>query len=131
MGAVAACLCVVAMTAFVIPNVFAPTSNSDAGTLDGDSSGYSQTTDIAPMVCIDRVLYQIAGVQPDLTGKEDEFNYLGTISSTVSSSQKPTEDFQANDDIIGAAVYQYDGECVVVEIDGQFWLYNELYRYQK
>ena len=133
-GALAACLCLIIYGAFTIPNLLAPTSENnkqlDAGTLDGDPAGYEQTADIAPMICINRALYQIVGNQPDLLGKEDEFSYLGEISSKVSSSQKPTEDFQANDDIIGSKVYQYD-ECIVVEINGQYWLYELLYEYQK
>ena len=102
----------------------------DNGNIDGNPAGYEQTADIAPMICINRALYQIVGNQPDLVGKEDEFSYIGEISSKVGSSQKPTEDFQANDDIVGSKVYQYD-ECIVVEINGQYWLYELLYEYQK
>lgn len=132
-GAVAACLCLIAWAAFVIPgmlpSVHGNNHHLDAGTLDGDPNGYRASGDIAPMVCVNRVLYQIAGSQPDLSGKEDEFFYLGEISSKVSSSQKPTEDFQANDDIIGSKIYQYDGENVVVEINGQYWLYEVVCEY--
>lgn len=98
--------------------------------LDGNSTGYAQAADIAPMVCVGRALYQIAANQPDIAGKESEFIYLGEIQSQVSSSQKPTEDFQANDEIIGSKVYRY-GENVAVEIDGRYWVYELLYEYQK
>ena len=37
---------------------------------------------------------------------------LGKIESTVSSSEEPKENFQANDDIVGAAVYQYGEMCI-------------------
>lgn len=131
-GIFAACICLTAIVAFTISAFHTHTSQNnqplDAGTLDGNPAEYGQTADIAPMVCINRALYQIAGNQPDLAGKEDEFSYLGEISSTISSSQKPTKDFQANDDIIGSKVYQYD-ECIVVEINGQYWLYELLYHY--
>ena len=40
-----------------------------------------------------------------------------------SSSEEPKENFQANDDIVGAAVYQY-GDRIVVEIEGKYWLYE-------
>ena len=40
-----------------------------------------------------------------------------------SSSEEPKENFQANDDIVGAAVYQY-GDSIVVEIEGKYWLYE-------
>lgn len=57
------------------------------------------------MVYINDTLYRIPSNQLDLTGKENQFVYLGEISSKVSSSQYLTENFQANDDIVGAAVY--------------------------
>lgn len=98
--------------------------------LNGSSAGYAQSADIAPMVCVDRALYQIAANQPDIIEKESELVYLGEIQSQVSSSQKPTEDFQANDEIIGSKVYRY-GEDVAVEIDGRYWVYELFYEYQK
>ena len=42
------------------------------------------------------------------------------VPGKVSSSQYPQENFQANDDIVGSAVYQL-GKDIVVEIDGQYW----------
>lgn len=126
-GAMAACLCLVATV-----NTLASSSENnqylDSGTFDGDPNGYGQTADISPMICVNRALYKISGNQPDLAGNKDKLLYLGEILSAVSSSQKPTEDFQANDDIIGSAVYQY-GEDVVVEINGEYWLYELLYNY--
>lgn len=41
---------------------------------------------------------------------------LGKIENTVSSSEEPKENFQANDDIVGAMVYQY-GDNIVVEFE--------------
>ncbi len=79
----------------------------------------------APMLCVNNTLYQGLSNQPDITGKEDQLVYLGAVSSTVSSSQCPNEDFQANDDIIGSAVYQL-GEDVVIEINGQYQVYAML-----
>ncbi len=51
------------------------------------------------------------------------FNLLGKIESTVRSSKEPKENFQANDDIVGAAVYQY-GDSIAVEFEGKCWLYE-------
>lgn len=135
-GIMAACLCLAIIASFIVPNALTPTSENDRQTdagkedspLDGNPNGYDQTADIAPMVCVNRTLYQIAGNQPDMTGKEAEFLYLGKIISKVEESQKPTEDFQANDDIIGSRIYQY-GEDIVIEIDGQYWLYEMLYEF--
>ena len=74
------------------------------------------------MIYVNDTLYRVTSNQPDLNGKESQFVYLGVISSKVSSSQYPQENFQANDDIVGSAVYQF-GKDIVVEIDGQYWSY--------
>ena len=86
------------------------------------TSNDSTSGDLSPMVYVNDTLYRCTSSQPDLTGKEGQLVYLGAISSKVSSSQYPQEDFQANDDIVGSAVYQF-GEDIVVEIDGQYWSY--------
>ncbi len=86
------------------------------------TSSDSASGDLSPMVYVNDTLYRCTSSQPDLTGKEGQLVYLGAISSKVSSSQYPQEDFQANDDIVGSAVYQF-GEDIVVEIDGQYWSY--------
>ena len=107
-GAMAACLCFV-VCAFAIPRLFEKPNNSTSG-------------DLSPMIYVNDTLYRIASNQPDITGKESQLIYLGTISSKVSSSQHPQENFQANDDIVGSVVYQF-GEDIVVEIDGEYWSY--------
>lgn len=107
-GAMAACVCLV-ICAFAIPRLFEKPHNSASG-------------DLSPMVYVNDTLYRCTSSQPDLTGKEGQLVYLGAISSKVSSSQYPQEDFQANDDIVGSAVYQF-GEDIVIEIDGQYWSY--------
>lgn len=86
------------------------------------TSNDSASGDLSPMVYVNDTLYRCTSSQPDLTGKEGQLVYLGAISSKVSSSQYPQADFQANDDIVGSAVYQF-GEDIVVEIDGQYWSY--------
>ena len=79
--------------------------------------------DIVPMVYVNDTLYQIVDPQPNFADEKSSFNLLGKIESTVSSSEEPKENFQANDDIVGAAVYQY-GDNIVVEIEGKYWLYE-------
>ena len=81
--------------------------------------------DLAPMVYVNNKLYQYADSQPSLTDKESQFIYLGEIESKVSSSQEPKENFQANDDIVGAKVYQYENDIVIL-IDGKYFLYSNL-----
>lgn len=107
-GTIAACVCLM-ICAAAIPRLIENPNDSASG-------------DISSMVYINDTLYRIPSNQPDLTGKESLFVYLGEISSKVSSSQYPQENFQANDDIVGCAVYQY-GEDVVVELNGQYCLY--------
>lgn len=107
-GVIAACVCLM-ICAFAIPRLFEQPNDSASG-------------DLSPMVYVNDTLYRCTSSQPDLTGKEGQLVYLGAISSKVSSSQYPQEDFQANDDIVGSAVYQF-GEDIVVEIDGQYWSY--------
>lgn len=79
--------------------------------------------DIVPMVYVNDTLYRIVDPQPNFADEKSTFNLLGKIESTVSSSEEPKENFQANDDIVGAAVYQY-GDRIVVEIEGKYWLYE-------
>lgn len=78
--------------------------------------------DVAPMVYVNDTLYQIVGNQPNLADKESKFILLGEIESKVSSSQEPKENLQANDDIVGAEVYQYEND-IVVQINGEYFLY--------
>ena len=108
-GAVAACLCLV-VCALTITHLTDRFHGTDAG-------------DLVPMVYIDTTLYQLVDNQPNLTDSENEFVYLGIFESRVDSSKEPEENFQANDDIIGAKVYKYRND-VVVEIDNSYWLYE-------
>ena len=90
-GALAACLCLIIYGAFTIPNLLAPTSENnkqlDAGTLDGDPAGYGQTADIAPMICINRALYQIVGNQPDLVGRLNPNFWISCKIPTLKKSK--------------------------------------------
>lgn len=108
-GAMTACLCLV-ICAFALPRLFEKPNNSASG-------------DLSPMVYVNDTLYRITSDQPDFTGKESQLVYLGTISSKVSSSQEPKENFQANDEIVGAKVYQYEND-IVVQINGEYYLYK-------
>ena len=110
-GAMAACLCLI-ICAAAIPRLL---NGSDP-----PASG-----DLTPMVYVNNTLYQYTDRQPDLTDKESQFIYLGEIKSKVSSSQEPKENFQANDDIVGAKVYQYEND-IVVFVDGKYFLYDHL-----
>ncbi len=94
-------------------------------TVESVEDSKAEAGDLVPMVYVNDMLYQCAGNQPDLAGKEDEFIFIGEIESQVDTSQKPAKDFEANDDIVGAKVYQY-GDDIVLLIDGQYWLYEAI-----
>lgn len=79
--------------------------------------------DVAPMVYVNDTLYQIVSNQPDLADERNRFILLGEIESKVNSSQEPNKNFQANDDIVGSKVYQYESDIVVL-INGKYCLYK-------
>ena len=110
-GVMAACLCLIICVA-TIPRLL-------------NGSDPSVSGDLAPMVYVNNKLYQYTGSHPNLTDKESQFIYLGEIESKVSSSQEPKENFQANDDIVDAKVYQYENDIVIL-IDGEYFLYDNL-----
>jgi len=110
-GVMAACLCLIICVA-TIPHLLSGSNPPVSG-------------DLAPMIYVNDKLYQYAYSQPNLTDKESQFIYLGEIESRVSSSQEPKENFQANDDIVGATVYQYKND-IVVQIDGEYYLYQDI-----
>lgn len=112
-AAMAACLALVCAAVFyLIPPV------DDVGSCVGDA---------APMVYVNGTLYIQSGEQEGYPEKKDGFVYLGEIQSAVSESRTPSENFQANDPIVGCEVYEY-GENIVVRINGAYWLYT---RYQE
>lgn len=79
--------------------------------------------ELAPMVYVNSTLYIQDENLECYTEKEEDFLYVGKITSTVSSSSQPHEDFQANDDIIGASIYQY-GKKIVVFYNEKYWVYR-------
>ena len=107
-GAMVACLCLMICTSS-IPHLIEQPNNSASG-------------DLSPMVYVNDTLYRSTDKQSDFNGQKGQLVYLGAISSKVSSSQYPHENFQANDDIVGSSVYQC-GEDIVVKINEQYWLY--------
>ena len=48
------------------------------------------------MVYVNDTLYQIVDSQPNFADEKSSFNLLGKIENTVSSSEEPKENFQAN-----------------------------------
>ena len=119
---IAACL-VLAVGALAVRGLPHP----DGGVMDGES--YAVDCEAPPMVCVGRGLYQIAIEQPELEGREDEFEYLGEITGRVDTAERPRESFSANDDLIGCSIYRLD-EDIIVEYEGKYLLYELLYNYE-
>lgn len=120
-GAIAACLCLVVVGAFVAPTLVGQTPN-------GDIESPPPVADAAPMVCVNDILYKQSTSQTAYAELKEEFVYLGEIESEVINDQSisdgiPNKDFQANHPIVGSKVYQF-GDDIVVEINGKYWLYE-------
>ena len=77
--------------------------------------------DLASMVYVNSTLYIISENNKYYDNREDDFKYLGVIQSKTHT--EPSKNFQANDDIIGSAIYKYKDDIVVL-IDGKYWLYR-------
>ena len=50
---------------------------------------------------------------PEIPQLPDHCEFLGEISSSVSSSKMPTENFQANRSLVGALIYQYGANILI------------------
>lgn len=53
----------------------------------------------------------------------DNLFYLGTVTNSVSQKENPTDNFQSNCDNVGAAVYKYAEDIVVINC-GEYELYT-------
>lgn len=86
--------------------------------------------DAPPMVYVNDRLYRQSPAQTSYEEERGDFIYLGEIESDVTNDQSstdglPKENFQANHPIVGAKVWQY-GEDIVILINGKYWLYERL-----
>lgn len=106
-GAMAACLCIV-ICAVTIPLLLQPDE-----VVPGD---------LVPMVFVNDTIYYQSKDQESFTEIQGAFDYIGKIESEVSPSQKPNKELQANHSIVGAEVYQYESNIVVL-INDRYWLY--------
>lgn len=111
--AAAACLCAAVTGTFLY---YAHTSENP----------FSEPIDAAtrPMIVVNGTLY---GISPDppYDDLQTDCEYIGQIQSAVDTESYPTEELQANDEIIGAEVYQYHDD-IVVRINGQYWVYEKI-----
>lgn len=119
-GTMAAGICLVIgiLTCLNIPAKQLPETPTDEMT-DSIAVG-----DIAPMIYVNDTLYiqhPLCRSYPEI---KDYFIYLGKIESNTSSAHAPSENFQANDAIIGAKVYQCENSIAVL-INGRYWIYEK------
>lgn len=112
--------------------------------LYAEETQVSVIADAPPMVYVGDRLYQQSTRQVFYEGKKEDFVYLGKVETDVTHSQDwtegtgtdgdsltvqhatdgiPRKNFQANHPIVGAEIYQY-GDDIVVLIDGKYWLYE-------
>ena len=123
----AACLCLIVAAIITVPSMLTPQES------DGGAGG--TIADAPPMVYVNDTLYKQSTKQTSYNELKDDFVYLGVIESDITNLQNnsngnasdgiPKENFQANHPIVGAKVYQY-GNDIVVEIEGKYWLYEQL-----
>lgn len=127
-GAVAACLCLVLVGAFtMLP------SQTPGGEIvnNNDVVSSSGVADVAPMVYVNNTLYKQSNERTSYTDLKDDFVYLGTVKSDITSDQStvtdgvPKENFQSNTPIVGAEIYQY-GDNIVVHSENAYWVYETL-----
>ena len=83
------------------------------------------TADLAPMVFVNGNLYRQSTEQTFFEERKVEFDYIGEIGNQTDPLQIPNEELQSNHDIIGAEVYQYE-EDIVVLINEKYWVYTLL-----
>lgn len=111
------------------PKASSESSTSSAYTAPGPEGTGAETApdrptgDIAPMVFAENKLWIIDYTQDEWKLEEVglEQSYIGKISSFTADGSVPTDELQANDDIVGAKVYRiengiavfFDGKCMV------------------
>ena len=87
------------------------------------SSDSSDQSELAPMIYVSSHLYIICNTDNNDAISSSKWTYVGQISSCVDSSLKPQEELQANDEIVGAKVYN-SGEKLLVKYNEKQWIYQ-------
>lgn len=79
--------------------------------------------DRPPMIMIHSSIYQGSGKISQLPSNSI---YLGIVTSSVSSSKSPTQDFQTNDEFVGDQIYQIAENKVVINHKNQWFVYYRI-----
>lgn len=77
--------------------------------------------DFPPFILIEDTYYKDSYDESELP---EGCKYIGVIQSTVPGTEMPTESFQANVDIEGAALYLKDN-MLYVEFNDGYWAFEE------
>ncbi|MDF2845650.1 MAG: putative entericidin like toxin protein [Herbinix sp.] len=114
------CIAVIAAILTLVFVVYSSTSRP----MDTSEGEPEERYDRPPFVFVNDTLYKR---YKEVTSKEmdDSYTFLGNIESSVSTFESPKENFQANDDIIGAEVYQ-SGDNIIILYNGYYTLYCQL-----
>lgn len=78
--------------------------------------------DYPPLIVINGSTYK--GTNHSIAQLPHNSIYLGTVMSSVPSSEVPIENFQANDELTGALIYQIENDVVIYHAN-QWWIYSE------
>lgn len=78
--------------------------------------------DYPPFIYINDSLFQYGGTLDETITLTD---YLGSVSSSVPSSELPEQNFQSNEPIVGAEIYKYGGDIIAI-FDGQYRIYHQI-----
>ncbi len=74
--------------------------------------------DKAPMLCVDNSIYCYE--KPNLKSLEDNYEYIGTVQSTVEGDKEPVENMQSNCFKVGSKVYKFEKYIMVEHSDGSY-----------
>ena len=98
--------------------------NSPATSIEEDPIGTEDQIiyDYPPFIYINDSLFQYGGILDETITLTD---YLGSVSSSVPSNELPEQNFQSNEPIVGAEIYKYGGDIIVI-LDGQYRIYHQI-----
>ncbi len=83
---------------------------------------HSISYDVPPSVYVQNATYRLNANDSSLP---EENVYLGKVESSVPCSELPIKNFQANSDIVGAEIYQAEGN-IYIKVGESWWRYSEV-----
>ena len=74
----------------------------------------SEDIEMPALLFVNNKLYRFDRMIEKDAISTDSLIYLGTVKSSVSSGEIPTENFQSSCGIVGAVIYEYSGNIIVL-----------------